>query len=168
MTYPRLDRAGLQWPCPSESHPGTPILHVDSFASGARAPLSIVEYLATPERTTPRYPFVLTTGRSLYEFNAGTMTGRSRTRMLRPSDLLETSPADADVTELHDGDLVRVASRYGKAVIPVHVNAAMRAGELFATFHTVETFLNAVTSSHRDRTAGTPELKVTAVRIERV
>ena len=72
--------------------------------------------LATPERTTPRYPFVLTTGRSLYEFNAGTMTGRSRTRMLRPSDLLEMSPADADVTELHDGDLVRVASRYGSGV----------------------------------------------------
>ena len=168
MTYSRLDRAGLQWPCPSESHPGTPILHVDAFASGIPAPLRRVEYRATPEQTTPRYPFVLTTGRSLFQFNAGTMTGRSRARELRPTDLLEIAPVDAEAAEVHDGDLVRVVSRHGSATLPAHVNAAVRTGELFATFHTANTFLNAVTSSRVDETTSTPEYKVTAVRLERV
>jgi formate dehydrogenase major subunit len=167
MAYSRLDRAGLQWPCPSESHPGTPILHVDAFASGMPAALRRVEYRATRERTTPKYPFVLTTGRSLYQFNAGTMTGRGRVHELRPSDLLEIAPGDAGEAGMHDGDLVRVVSRHGAATLPAHVNGAMRNGELFATFHTVKTFLNAVTSSHVDETTATPEYKVTAVRIER-
>jgi formate dehydrogenase major subunit len=167
MTYARLDRAGLQWPCPSETHPGTPILHVDTFASGARAPLRMVEYLPTPEHTTPKYPFVLTTGRSLYAFNAGTMTGRSHTRELRPTDLLEISPADADAMDILDGDLVQIASRYGKAVLPAHVNTAIRSAELFATFQTAGTLLNAVTGPHVDRTTGTPEYKVTAVNIQK-
>jgi formate dehydrogenase major subunit len=168
MTYQRLDHAGLQWPCPEESHPGTPILHVDAFASGVRAPLRIVEYRPTPEQATPKYPFVLTTGRSLYEFNAGTMTGRSRTRELRPSDLLEIAPTDAEAAGVRNGDFMRVVSRYGSATIPVRVSPAIRAGELFATFHTARTFLNNVTSSHRDGRVGTPEFKVTAVRIERI
>jgi formate dehydrogenase major subunit len=168
MTYSRLDRAGLQWPCPLESHPGTPLLHVEAFASGRPAALRRVEYRATPEQTTPKYPFVLNTGRSLYQFNAGTMTGRSRTRELRPTDLLEIAPDDAEGADVHDGDLVRVISRYGSATLRAHVSAAMRNGELFATFHTVKTFLNAVTSSRVDETTATPEYKVTAVRIERV
>ncbi len=157
MTYERLDHAGLQWPCPSESHPGTPILHVDASASGIRAPLHIVEYGPTPEQTTPKYPFVLTTGRSLYEFNAGTMTGRCRTRELRPSNLLEVAPVDAELAGVRDGDLVRLTSRHGSATLPVHVTPAMRPGELFATFHTADIFLNNVTGSQRDRTVGTPE-----------
>jgi formate dehydrogenase major subunit len=168
MTYERLGRAGLQWPCPDEAHPGTPILHVGAFSSGSPAPLRVVEYRATPEQTTPKYPFVLTTGRSLYQFNAGTMTGRGGTLALRPSDLLEIAPGDASEAGVHDGDRVRVVSRYGSATLPARVNAAMRAGELFATFHTVKTFLNAVTSRRVDDTTATPEYKVTAVRIERV
>ena len=160
--------AGLQWPCPNETHPGTPILHVDAFASGARAPLRIVEYHATLEQTTPKYPFVLTTGRSLYQFNAGTMTGRCRTQELRPSDVLEIAAADADTADICDGDVVRLISRYGSATMPIHVSAAMREGELFATFHTAKTFLNSVTTSYGDRTVGTPEYKVTAVRLEKV
>jgi formate dehydrogenase major subunit len=168
MTYSRLDRAGLQWPCPSETHPGTPVLHVDAFASGTPAPLRCVEHRATPEQTTPTYPFVLTTGRSLYQFNAATMTGRGGTLDLRPSDLLEIAPVDAGEAGVHDGDLVRIVSRYGSATLPAHVNAAMRNGELFATFHTVKIFLNAVTSNYVDETTATPEYKVTAVRIERV
>jgi formate dehydrogenase major subunit len=168
MTYARLDSAGLQWPCPDISHPGTPILHVDVFASRSRAPLRMVRYQPTRERTTPAYPFTLMTGRSLYAFNAGTMTGRSRTHDLRPEDLLEICPDDARTTEIMDGDLVKLVSRYGSATLHAHVNAAMRSGELFATFHTVETFLNAVTSGHADGEAGTPEYKVTAVRIAKV
>jgi formate dehydrogenase major subunit len=168
MTYERLDEAGIQWPCPNEDHPGTPILHVDSFPSGARAPLRAIEYHATPEQTTPKYPFVLTTGRTLYEFNAGTMTGRGHTRKLRPADLLEISSSDAEMADVRDGDLVHIDSHYGSATLPIRVSAAVRTGELFATFHTAKTFLNNVTGSYVDRTVGTPEYKVTAVRLEKV
>jgi formate dehydrogenase major subunit len=127
-----------------------------------------VDFNPTREQTTPKYPFVLNTGRSLYAFNAGTMTARCRTRELRPSDLLEISPADATAAEVQDGDRVRVVSRYGEAMLPVHVNEAIRSGELFATFHDADVLLNHVTGSMLDLVTGTPEYKVTAVRIERM
>jgi formate dehydrogenase major subunit len=167
MSYPRLDRAGLQWPCPNEKHPGTPILHVENWSAGSRAPLLCVDYIPTPERTTPKYPFVLNTGRTLYAFNAATMTGRCRTRELRPSDLLEMSPQDANAADLRDGDRVRLVSRYGAAELPVHVNADVRAGELFATFHDSNVLLNAVTGPQADHITGTPEYKVTAARVQK-
>ncbi len=168
MTYARLDEAGLQWPCPSEDHPGTPILHRDSFTLGPRATLRSVEYHASPEETTPDYPFLLTTGRSLYQFNAGTMTGRTRNTELRPADVLDMSPADASRLDFHEGESVRLVSRYGAAVLPVRFSTTIATGQLFATFHTRETFLNAVTGPHRDSEVGTPEYKLTAVRIVRV
>jgi formate dehydrogenase major subunit len=168
ITYERIEEAGLQWPCPIESHAGTPVLHVDRFASGARASVRAVEYHPTAEVTTPKYPFVLTTGRSLYEFNAGTMTGRCRTRELRPADLLEMSPDDAEMRGVADGDMVRLVSRYGSANIPVHLSSCVRPGELFATFHTAVVFLNTVTGGHVDRVVGSPEYKVTAVKVESV
>ncbi len=164
MTYRRLDRGGLQWPCLDESHPGTPILHVGSFASGTRAPLHLARYHATAEQTSAEYPFVLTTGRSLYEFNAATMTGRSLTRQFRPTDVLDMFPGDADRIGAADGDFVCITSRYGTAKLPVHLTSAMRSGELFATFHTTAAFLNNVTGPHADEVTGTPEYKVTAVR----
>jgi formate dehydrogenase major subunit len=167
MTYARLDPGGLQWPCPDISHRGTPILHVDTFASLARAQLRVIGFCPTAEQATPAYPFVLTTGRSLHAFNAGTMTGRSRTHALRPSDSLEISPADAEATGICDGDRVRIKSRHGTAVLPAHVNSTIRAGELFATFHCASTLLNCVTGPHTDGTTGTPEYKVTAVRIRK-
>ncbi|RPI55753.1 MAG: formate dehydrogenase subunit alpha [Acidobacteria bacterium] len=168
MDYARLDSEGLQWPCPDHAHPGTPILHVDRWGTAERAPLIRCEWEPTPERTTPKYPLVLNTGRTLYAFNAGTMTGRCRTQELRPSDLVDISPEDASAAGLHEGDRVRLVSRYGSATLPVHVSPAIRAGELFATFHTTAALLNNVTGPHVDRITGTPEYKVTAVRMEKV
>lgn len=167
MTYARLDRGGLQWPCPTEDHPGTSILHRDGFANGARAALRMVDYQASPEQITPEYPFTLITGRSLYGFNAGTMTGRTSNLDLRPEDVLDISPVDAGRLDLRGGDRVRVVSRYGVSVLPVRVSSTVVPGQLFATFQTIQAFLNALTSSHRDAAVGTPEYKVTAVRIER-
>ncbi len=168
MTYPRLDRGGLQWPCPTEDHPGTPILHVDGFATGPSATLRCVDYRPTPERTTTRYPLLLITGRSLYQFNAGTMTDRTRSHQLRPSDVVDIAPTDAVAMGISDGERVRVESRYGAAVLPARISAAISSGQVFATFQTKEIFLNRVTGANRDSIVGTPEFKVTAVRIERV
>lgn len=167
MTYQRLDSAGLQWPCPAEDHPGTLTLHADRFAGGPRAALQVVGYRPTPETVSDAYPFLLNTGRSLYQFNAGTMTRRTPNNALRPADLLDVSPLDAAELGVHDGDAIRVTSRYGSAVLPARVNAGIARGQLFATFQTPGVFLNALTSPHRDSIVGTPEYKVTAVRLER-
>lgn len=167
MSYARLDREGLQWPCPTEDHPGTQILHREKFPIGERALLKRVDYTPTPEITSPEFPFLLTTGRTLFQFNAGTMTNRTRNKVLRPTDTLDIHPDDARSLEVSDGDRVIVRSRYGAATLPVRLDRRMRRGEVFATFHTPEVFLNLVTSGVKDRGVGAPEYKVTAVRLER-
>jgi formate dehydrogenase major subunit len=168
MTYARLDQTGLQWPCPNETHPGTPVLHAKHFASGQRALLQCVEFRATPEQTTPQYPFLLITGRSLYQFNAGTMTGRTRNTELRPRDLLDISAEDADAVGISDRESVRVVSRYGASVLPVRISADVMRGQMFATFQTPDFLVNLLTGPNRDSVTYTPEYKVTAVRLERV
>jgi formate dehydrogenase major subunit len=168
MTYARLDQAGLQWPCPNEDHPGTALLHAQQFGHAPHATLQCVEYRPTSEHTTAQYPFMLITGRSLYQFNAGTMTGRSLNNELRPADVLDISPDDAASVQVRDGDGVRVVSQYGVAVLPVRISPQVARGQLFATFQTKEFLVNALTGSNRDRVTDTPEYKVTAVRVERV
>jgi formate dehydrogenase major subunit len=93
------------------------------------------------------------------------MTGRTANNDLRPSDVVDISPEDADRLRLCDGQLVRIRSRYGAATLPLRVSAAMNQGQLFATFQTPGIFLNAVTGSYRDTIVGTPEYKVTAVQV---
>jgi formate dehydrogenase major subunit len=168
MTYARLDVRGLQWPCPAEDHPGTTILHCDAFASGQRASLHAVDYQPTFEVPSSDYPLELVTGRSLYQFNTGSMTGRTRNNELRPTDVLDISPADAEAARVSSGDPVRIISRYGSVVLPAHVDTSMATGQLFATFQDPHRLVNLVTSGYRDRTTGTPEYKITAVRLERV
>jgi formate dehydrogenase major subunit len=168
MTYGRLDVRGLQWPCPNEDHPGTPILHRSAFPIGPRAQLHAIEFRESPEIATAEYPFTLITGRSLYHFNAGTMTGRTLDRELRRSDVLDMAAADAGRFGFGDGQMVRVVSRYGSTILPVCIDATVSSGQLFATFQTPELLVNALTGPNRDRAVGTPEYKLTAVRVERI
>jgi formate dehydrogenase major subunit len=168
ITYERLERGGLQWPCPAENHPGTEILHAEAFSNGKWASLRRIEYQATAEAADGDYPFTLITGRTLYQFNAGTMTSRTANTLLRPHDCLDISAEDAERLELSDGQRVRLRSRYGEAILPIKIGDSVRPGELFATFHTPEVFLNYVTSPHRDHFVSTPEYKVTAVHIETI
>jgi formate dehydrogenase major subunit len=167
ITYGRIKHAGLQWPCPSEEHPGTRVLHAGAFPLGKRAALRRIEYSPTSEVSSDEFPFMLTTGRTLYQFNAGTMTLRTANTSFRPVDTLDVSTTDAERMGLQGGEHVRLRSRYGEAVLPVKINSYVRPGEVFATFHTAEAFLNCVTGPHRDAYTETPEYKVTAVRIEK-
>jgi formate dehydrogenase major subunit len=167
ITYERIKHGGLQWPCPSEDHPGTAILHTKSFPHGPRAPLKRVDYAASEEAACAEFPFLLTTGRTLYQFNAGTMTRRTPNALLRTTDTLDLAPADAERLSLRDGDQVLVRSRHGKAVMPIRVDVRVKPGELFATFHAVESHLNQVTGPGRDHVTMTPEYKVVAVAVEK-
>ncbi len=168
ISYERLESGGLQWPCPAEDHPGTEFLHAEAFSIGKRASLRRIEYQATAEAADGDYPFTLITGRTLYQFNAGTMTSRTSNALLRPHDCLDISAEDAEELGLSDGQHVRIRSRYGEAILPIKIDVSMRPGELFATFHTPEVFLNYLTSPHRDKYVSTPEYKVTAVRLEAI
>ena len=168
MSYERLEKVGLQWPCPTEDHAGTRILHRDSFPIGPRAVAKCIEYTPTPEITDAEFPFLLNTGRSLYQFNAGTMTDRTHNHELRPTDLLEIRPDEAEALGLAAGEVVRLRSRYGHVELPVHFDSGLRKGELFATFHSPKIFLNVLTSPVKDRTVGASEYKVTSVCIEKL
>jgi formate dehydrogenase major subunit len=167
ITYSRLDQAGLQWPCPREDNPGTEVLHRDEFAGDHRATLRCLRPRTSSEMPSAEYPFVLMTGRNLYQFNAGTMTGRTANALLRPRDLLEVSAEDGDELGLRDGDRVRVESQHGAVVLPVELSERLPAGELFATFHTADAQLNRLTGGGMDPITHTPEYKRTAVRIRR-
>jgi len=168
ISYDRIDQAGIQWPCPLDDHPGTQILHGESFPIGKKAALRRIPYQATLEVATEEFPFLLTTGRTLYQFNAGTMTLRTHNKELHPADFLDMAAVDAERLELRDGEKVQLRSRYGNANLPVRINSNLKQGELFATFHTAEVFLNNVTSPYRDRYVLAPEYKVTAVRIDKL
>jgi formate dehydrogenase major subunit len=165
ITYARLEKGGLQWPCPDEAHPGTEVLHGETFAQGPRATLCCVEPGRSAETPSEEYPFLLVTGRDLYQFNAGTMTARTPNAILRPEDTLDISPQDCARLGLQRGERVRVQSRHGEVVLPVEVSGGLRPGELFTTFHGTGAFVNRVTGAGRDRTTHTPEYKRTAVRI---
>ena len=168
MSYERLEVEGIQWPCPVENHPGTKILHRERFPIGQRAKAKCVEYTPTPEQVDADYPLLLNTGRSLYSFNAGTMTGRTFNTKLRPRDLLDIRPDDAALLGVSEGEMVRVVSRYGSVEMPIHFDSGLRSKELYATFHSPATFLNRLTGSVRDKVVGSPEYKVTSVRIEKL
>lgn len=168
ITYERLDKQGLQWNCPTEDHPGTEVFHQGTFTIGPRAPLKRVDYDPTRETVSDEYPLLLTTGRLLYQFNAGTMTERTPNAQLRPTDLLEMSSADAAKLDIADGETVLLKSAYGEARLPVEITDNMNEGEVFATFQDPKIFLNAVTSPVRDRIVDASEFKVTAVRVDKV
>jgi formate dehydrogenase major subunit len=162
-----LEYGGLRWPCADEDDPGTVVLHTESFPIGRKAALRCIPYRPTKEVTSENFPFVLITGRTLYQFNAGTMTMRTANAALRATDLLDISEEDANRLTLHNDERVRVHSAYGEAVLPIRITSSVKPGELFATFHIAEAFVNRVTSPHRDRYVKTPEYKITAVRIEK-
>jgi formate dehydrogenase major subunit len=166
MSYARLEAGGLQWPCPDATHPGTPILHQDGFGHGQRASLRCIDFHPSPEVCDAVFPFMLITGRTLYAFNVGNMTGRTPCVDLRPTDTLDVALEDARQLGVHDGQRVTLRSRYGATVLPVRICEAMRAGEVFATFHDPDSHINALTSPYRDRYVHTPEYKRTAVVIE--
>lgn len=167
ISYPRMEAGGLQWPCRTETDPGTAILHVGQFSRPGRAELRTIVYEPTSEETSSEFPLLMTTGRSLYQFNAGTMTLRTANRKLRPADVLDISPGDAGELKIASGERVRVSSRYGTIAIEARVNDAIRKGEVFATFHNPRTALNKLTSPLRDGIVHSPEYKVTAVRVSK-
>ncbi len=168
ITYDRIQHAGLQWPCPDETHPGTAILHQDSFLNSSSTSLACIDFTNSSEVPSIRYPLLLVTGRTLHQFNSGTMTSRSGNKDLRFTDYLDVSQADAHSIGLIENDWVEVKSQYGKTVLPVHISTALQQGQVFATFHDNTRLVNRVTGPYRDADTDTPEYKLTAVNVRKV
>lgn len=168
ITYERLEKQGLQWPCLDEDDPGQEVLHSGTFSGSKTAALRRIKYRPTPEKISKEFPFLLSTGRVLEQFNAGTMTMRTPNRELRPTDRLMISPEDSSDLGFVNGETVRLESRYGEARILIEVTGKVRRGELFASFHDPKIFLNYATGPTRDRFTLAPEYKVTAVRLEKI
>jgi formate dehydrogenase major subunit len=168
MSYDRLDApGGLQWPCPDVNHPGTPLLHTNTFTVGPRASLRVLSPRSPKEKATSELPLVLITGRDLYKFNAGTMTGRSATALLRATDVLELSRSDGEALGIANGDDVIVTSRYGRATLVAQITERVPPGVVFATFTDPLVNINDVTNDDRDPTTNTPAYKLTAVSVHR-
>ena len=166
IAYGRLEQQGLQWPCPDAQNPGLVVLHADAFAAGVRAQLEYIEFQPTPECVDEDHPMLLTTGRTLHQFNVGTMTRRTAQSRLRDTDTLDMHPLDAQRLLLRDGAAVRVVSRHGEARMPLRTTEAVLPGQLFATFHDPARAVNLLTGPIRDTITSAPEYKVIAVRVE--
>ncbi|NLG29405.1 MAG: molybdopterin-dependent oxidoreductase, partial [Chloroflexi bacterium] len=166
MRYERLEKGGLQWPCPTPDHPGTQYLHKGKFARGLGA-LTPVDWLPPAEVPDAEYPLLFTTGRILYHFHGGTMSRRSKgLDEIAPEALVELHPVDARNLHVEDGQLVKVTSRRGTVTAKAEVVDRPDQGVVFMTFHYQEAAANLLTNAALDPVAKIPEFKACAVKVE--
>jgi formate dehydrogenase major subunit len=165
VNYDLLDRIGsAQWPCNEQAPEGTPIMHVGEFVRG-RGRVLPTAYVPTDERTSSRYPLILTTGRILTQYNVGTQTRRTKNVYWHDEDVLEIHPHDAEQRGVNDGDWVEISSRAGAITLRAHVTAHLQPGVVYTTFHHPESGANVVTTENSDWATNCPEYKVTAVQV---
>jgi formate dehydrogenase major subunit len=165
VSHTRLEAEGsLQWPV-NDAHPdGSPIMHVTSFVRG-KGKFVVTDYVPTDERTGPRFPLLLTTGRILSQYNVGAQTRRTGNVVWHEEDVLEMHPTDAENRGLRDGDWARLASRTGETTLRVLVTDRVAPGVVYTTFHHPATQANVVTTEYSDWATNCPEYKVTAVQV---
>ena len=169
MSYARLEKeGGLHWPCYDENHPGELFLHSRLWKEpieGPPAPFSVVEHDPPIERPDADYPFQLTTGRRLDSYNTGVQTGGYNSP-LRRGETLDMSPEDAEELRLLEGDPVRITSRRGSVVAPVHIDRSLRKGLCFMTLHFQDQVkTNVLTVDYTDPKSGTAEFKACAISV---
>uniref|UniRef100_E6VNA0 Formate dehydrogenase, alpha subunit n=1 Tax=Rhodopseudomonas palustris (strain DX-1) TaxID=652103 RepID=E6VNA0_RHOPX len=165
VSYDRLEQLGsIQWPCNERAPEGTPVMHVDHFVRG-KGKFVITEYVATDERTGPRFPLLLTTGRILSQYNVGAQTRRTANTVWHDEDRLEIHPHDAEQRGVRDGDWVRLASRAGETTLRALITDRVAPGVVYTTFHHPDTQANVVTTEYSDWATNCPEYKVTAVQV---
>ena len=166
ITYERLEKEGIQWPCPNTGHPGTRFLHKDRFSRG-RGLFHAIEYIPPAEQTDDEYPIILSTGRVLYHYHTGTMTRLSQGSMERcPESLVEINPRDAEKLGIGDGQTVKVTSRRGTLQAKAKITTRSDRGTIFMNFHFHEAAVNFLTNPALDPIGKIPEYKVCAVRVE--
>jgi formate dehydrogenase major subunit len=165
VSYDKLDEFGsVQWPCNDKAPEGTPVMHINGFVRG-KGKFVVTEYVATDEKTGPRFPLLLTTGRTLSQYNVGAQTRRTANVVWHEEDRLEIHPHDAEQRGIRDGDWVKLASRAGETTLLALITERVAPGVIYTTFHHPNTQANVVTTEYSDWATNCPEYKVTAVQI---
>jgi formate dehydrogenase major subunit len=165
VSFAKLDATGgLQWPCNDDAPLGTPIMHVKEFVRG-KGRFVETPFIPTDERTSRRFPLILTTGRILTQYNVGTQTRRTANAVWHPEDVLEIHPYDAEERGVADGTWVCLESRVGETSLRAHLSDRVPPGVVYTTFHHPVTGANVVTTEYSDWATNCPEYKVTAVQV---
>ena len=167
VSYAKLDELGsIQWPCNEAAPRGTPIMHVERFVRG-KGKFMITEFVPTDERTTQRFPLILTTGRILSQYNVGVQTQRTANNVWHDEDVLEIHAFDAENRGIRDGDLVAIQSRSGEVALHARISERLQPGVVYTTFHHAKSGANVITTDYSDWATNCPEYKVTAVQVQR-
>ncbi|HUC48387.1 MAG TPA: formate dehydrogenase subunit alpha [Xanthobacteraceae bacterium] len=165
VSFDKLDALGsVQWPCNDKAPAGTRVMHMNGFVRG-KGKFIITEYVATDEKTGPRFPLLLTTGRILSQYNVGAQTRRTANVVWHEEDRLEIHPHDAEQRGIRDGDWVKLASRAGETTLRALITERVAPGVVYTTFHHPNTQANVITTDFSDWATNCPEYKVTAVQI---
>ncbi len=165
VSYELLETMGsVQWPCNAKAPEGTPLMHIDGFVRG-KGKFIVTEYVPTDEKTGPRFPLLLTTGRILSQYNVGAQTRRTANVVWHAEDVLEIHPHDAEVRGVKDQDWVRLASRSGDTSLRAQITDRVSPGVVYTTFHHPDTQANVITTDYSDWATNCPEYKVTAVQV---
>ncbi|MFM7211173.1 MAG: molybdopterin oxidoreductase family protein, partial [Actinomycetota bacterium] len=165
VSFRLLDEVGsVQWPCNADHPLGTPVMHVDRFVRGQGA-FQVTPYVPTEERSTRRYPLLLTTGRVLSQYNVGAQTRRTANVEWFDEDVLDIHEADAEARGIADGTWVTLASRVGSTVMRARISDRVPPGVVYTTFHFPSSGANVVTTEYSDWATNCPEYKVTAVEV---
>lgn len=168
IRYERIEEDGIQWPCPDVNHPGTLYLHKGEFTKG-KGTFHPIHYLDPAETTDEDYPYILTTGRILYHFHTRTMTAREEgIQEIAGHNYIEISTETAEQLNIADQEIVKVSSRRGEIRIPARVSPMVSKNIVFIPFHFAEESANRLTNEALDPTTNIPELKVCAVRIDKI
>ncbi|OGS42487.1 MAG: formate dehydrogenase subunit alpha [Euryarchaeota archaeon RBG_16_62_10] len=167
VSIARADTQVLRWPCPAKDHPGTKVLHTQKFTRGLGMFVP-VHHAPPAEETSDEFPFILTTGRNLFQYHTGTMTRRSpKLEREAPVPYVELNKGDASRLGIADGDRVMVSSRRGSITLVARVTERIIPGTLFIPFHYAEAAANRLTNAALDPAAHIPELKVCAARLQK-
>ncbi len=158
------ERGSVQWPCNDNAPDGTPIMHEQRFVRG-EGQFVTTPYVPTDERSTRKFPLLLTTGRILSQYNVGAQTRRTDNTVWHAEDILDIHEADAELRGVVDGDWIEVASRAGSTRMRARISGDIPAGVVYTTFHHPISGTNVITTDNSDWATNCPEYKVTAVEI---
>lgn len=167
ITAERVGRFGLQWPCPTEDHPGTPYLHKDKFARG-KGLLSPIKFIEPAELPDEEYPLIMTTGRVLQQFHTGTMSRKTEGLNKLAGPMVMISVEDAEELKIANSEVVEISTRRGKITAPAFVTKRIQKGVIYIPFHYKESPANRLTNPAIDPVAKIPEYKVCAAKVSKI